>query len=74
MRPTWKRHRLCCVHEDCASNSRVLYDHRIGAKDCLLTTSAAQWATIQVGFGRTALEVVKGLNCDWHTANDVDTA
>ncbi len=73
MRPTRKKHRLCCVHEDCALNSWVLCDHRIAAKDCLLTTSAAKWATIQVGIGRTALEVVKGLNCDWHTVNDAVT-
>jgi transposase len=33
--------------------SWVLRDHRIAAKNCLLTTRAAKWATIQVGTGRT---------------------
>jgi transposase len=44
----------------------VLGDHRIAAKGCLLTTRAAQWATVQVGGGRT----VADLACDWHTVND----
>ncbi len=42
--------------------SWVSSDHRIAAKNCLLTTSAAKWATIQVGTGRTVLEVAKELN------------
>ena len=42
--------------------SWVLSDHRIAARNCLLTTCAAKWATIQVGTGRTVLEVAKELN------------
>jgi transposase len=73
MRLTWKKHRLRCVHDDCLQGSWVLRDHRIAAKNCLLTTRAAKWATQQVGTGRTVLEVAKELNCDWHTINDAVT-
>jgi transposase len=73
MRLTWKKHRLRCVHEGCPQGSWVLRDHRIAAKNCLLTTRAAKWATLQVGTGRTVLEVAKELNCDWHTVNDAVT-
>lgn len=73
MRLCWKKHRMRCVHEDCPQASWVLRDHRIAAKNCLLTTRAAKWATVQVGTGRTVLEVAKELNCDWHTVNDAVT-
>jgi transposase len=73
MRLTWKKHRMHCPHEDCVMGSWVLRDHRIAAKNCLLTTRAAKWATVQVGTGRTVLEVAKELNCDWHTINDAVT-
>ena len=53
--------------------SWVLRDHRIAAKNCLLTTRAAKWATVQVGTGRTVKEVAAELNCDWHTVNDAVT-
>ena len=39
MRLTWKKHRMKCVNRDCPKRSWVLRDHRIAAKDCLLTTS-----------------------------------
>ena len=48
-------------------------DHRIAAKNCLLTTRAAKWATVQVGGGRTVSEVAAELACDWHTVNDAVT-
>ena len=48
----------------------MLEDHRIAAKQCLLTTRAAKWATRQVGGGRTVSEVADELACDWHTVND----
>ena len=51
----------------------MLGDHRIAAKNCLLTTRAAKWATIQVGTGRTVSEVAKELGCDWHTVNNAVT-
>jgi len=73
MRLTWKKHRMCCPNEECVMASWVLRDHRIAAKNCLLTTRAAKWATQQVGTGRTVLEVAKELNCDWHTINDAVT-
>ena len=55
---------------DVPKRTWVLEDHRIAAKNCLLTTRAAKWATVQVGGGRTVLEVADELACDWHTVND----
>jgi transposase len=66
----WKKHRLRCVNPSCPKKTWVLEDHRIAAKQCLLTTRAAKWATRQVGGGRTVLEVADELACDWHTVND----
>jgi transposase len=69
----WKKHRMRCVDPTCARKSWVLEDHRIAAKNCLLTTRAAKWATVQVGTGRTVSEVAAELACDWHTVNDAVT-
>ena len=69
----WKKHRMRCVNPACAKRSWVLEDHRIAAKNCLLTTRAAKWATVQVGGGRTVSEVAAELACDWHTVNDAVT-
>ena len=66
----WKKHRMRCVDPACAMKTWVLEDHRIAAKNCLLTTRAAKWATVQVGGGRTVSEVAAELACDWHTVND----
>jgi transposase len=74
MRLTWKKHRMKCVNEHCARRTWVLRDHRIAAKDCLLTTRAAKWATRQVGYGRTVKEVAAELGCDWHTVNSAVTS
>jgi transposase len=69
----WKKHRMRCPSERCPQKSWTVADHRIAAKSCLLTTRAAKWATVQVGTGRTVLEVAKELDCDWHTVNDAVT-
>ncbi len=69
----WKKHRMRCVDPACARRTWVLEDHRIAAKNCLLTTRAAKWATVQVGGGRTVSEVAAELACDWHTVNDAVT-
>jgi transposase len=69
----WKKHRMRCVDPGCATKSWVLEDHRIAAKNCLLSTRAAKWATVQVGGGRTVSEVATELACDWHTVNDAVT-
>jgi transposase len=69
----WKKHRMRCVDPACATKSFVLEDHRIAAKNCLLTTRAAKWATVQVGGGRTVSEVAAELACDWHTVNKAVT-
>jgi transposase len=65
----WKKHRMRCTDDRCPKKSWVISDHRIAAKNCLLTTKAAKWATEQVGTGRTVAEVAKELACDWHTVN-----
>jgi transposase len=69
----WKKHRMRCVNPDCPKRTWMLEDHRIAAKNCLLTTRAAKWATVQVGGGRTVSEVAAELACDWHTVNDAVT-
>ena len=74
MKLVWKKHRMCCVNERLFdAGSWVLTDHRIAAKNCLLTTRAAKWATVQVGIGRTVKEVAGELSCDWHTVNNAVT-
>lgn len=73
MRLSWKKHRMRCPEPACARKTWILSDHRIAAKNCLLTTRAAKWATKQVGEGRTVLEVAHELDCDWHTVNDAVT-
>ena len=65
-----KKHRMGCVDPTCAMKSRVLEDHRIAAKNRLLTTRAAKWATDRVGRDRTVSEVAAELACDWNTVND----
>ncbi len=57
MRLAWKKHRMVCVESGCPKRTFSLGDHRIAAKNCLLTTRAAKWATEQVGTGRTVKEV-----------------
>jgi transposase len=73
MRLAWRKHRLRCVSSQCPTKTFSLGDHRIAAKNCLLTTRAAKWATVQVGTGRTVKEVAGELACDWHTVNDAVT-
>jgi transposase len=70
IRLAWRKHRMECPDADCEMRTWVLTDHRIAAKNCLLTTRAAKWATEQVGTGRTVAEVAAELDCDWHTVND----
>jgi transposase len=69
----WKKHRMRYANASCPKRSWMLGDHRIAAKNCLLTTRAAKWATLQVGTGRTVKEVAGELACDWHTVNDAVT-
>jgi transposase len=73
MKLAWKKHRMRCPNPSCHRRTWVLRDHRIAAKNCLLTTRAAKWATVQVGGGRTVKEVAAELDCDWHTVNDAVT-
>jgi hypothetical protein len=73
MRLGWRTHRMRCPDPGCPRGSWVLGDHRIAAKQCLLTTRVAKWATVQVGTGRTVSEVAADLDCDWHTVNDAVT-
>ncbi len=70
MRLAWRKHRLIYRRPDCAGASWTSADHRIAAKNCLLTTRCAKWATMQVGTGRAVSDVANELSCDWHTIND----
>lgn len=69
----WRKHRLCCPAPDCPRRSWTVTDHRIAAKNCLLTTRCAKWVTEQVGRGRAVSDVARELGCDWHTINDTVT-
>jgi transposase len=67
----WRKHRMFCPNEQCDVRSFTLEDHRIAAKNCLLTTRAAKWVTKQVGMvGRTVSDVAKELGCDWEVVNN----
>jgi transposase len=70
MRLAWRKHRFICPRPKCPGGSWTSADHRIAAKNCLLTTRCAKWATKQVGTGRTVSDVARELSCDWHTVND----
>ncbi len=68
----WKKHRMRCVKPSCPRRTWVLDDHRIAAKNCLLTTRAAA-----SGPRSRSAEAApsqrwrpKFLACDWHTVND----
>lgn len=73
MRLGWRKHRLICPQQACPQGSWTSTDHRIAAKQCLLTTRCAKWVTEQVGKGRAVSDVAKELACDWHTVNDAVT-
>ena len=66
----WTKHRMRCVNPGCPKRTRVLEDHRIAAKHCLLTTRAAKWATRQVGGAARSQRWPTSWACDWHTVND----
>lgn len=67
----WRKHRMVCSNPCCEVKTWTLSDHRIAAKNCLLTTRGAKWATKQVGMvGRTVSDVAKELGCDWEVVNN----
>lgn len=69
----WRKHRLQCLEAACPRTSWTLTDHRIAAKQALLTTRCAKWVTEQVGRGRAVADVARELGCDWHTVNNTVT-
>lgn len=69
----WRKHRLHCPEPACPRASWTVTDHRIAAKQALLTTRCAKWVTEQVGRGRAVADVARELGCDWHTINDTVT-
>lgn len=73
MRLGWRKHRLVCPQQRCPQGSWTRADHRIAAKQCLLTTQCGKWVTEQVGKGRTVSDVAKELACDWHPVNHAVT-
>ena len=52
MSPAWKKHRMRCVNERCATKTWMLSDHRIAGQELPVHDQAAKWATRQVGGGR----------------------
>ena len=65
----WKKHRMVCVNEACATQSFTLSDHRIAATGCMLTTRAAKWVTKEIGSGQTVTHLAKELGCSWDSVN-----
>ena len=65
----WKKHRLRCPRRQCAERSFTLFDHRIAAKGCMLTTRAAKWVTRQIGAGQTVSHLARELCCSWDVVN-----
>jgi len=72
-RVVWRKHRLRCMSHGCSTKSWLFDDHRIAAKNVMLTTRCAKWVTKQVGKGRTVAEVARELHCDWDAVNNAVT-
>jgi transposase len=65
----WKKHRLECPNPTCKTKTFTLFDHRIAAKGCMLTTRAAKWVVKQIGAGETITHLANELRCSWDTIN-----
>ncbi len=65
----WKKHRMTCPNDACATQSFTLGDHRIAAKGCMLTTRAAKWVVKEIGSGQTISHLAKELDCSWDSVN-----
>jgi transposase len=65
----WKKHRLNCPNQRCEQRSFTLFDHRIAAKGCMLTTRAAKWVVKQIGAGQTVAHLARELGCSWDVVN-----
>jgi transposase len=65
----WKKHRLVCVNADCAMKSFTLSDHRIAAKDVMLTTRAAKWVAKEIKSGQHISHLAGELDCSWDSVN-----
>jgi transposase len=65
----WKKHRLVCVNETCATKSFTLGDHRIAAKDVMLTTRAAKWVVKEIASGQHVSHLARELDCSWDSVN-----
>ena len=48
------------LNEACATQSFTLWDHRIAAKGCMLTTRAAKWVVKEIGSGQTVTHLAQG--------------
>ena len=65
----WRKHRLFCPNEGCATGSFTLSDHRIAAVGCMLTTRAAKWVVKQIASGQTVSHLAHELGCSWDVVN-----
>ena len=67
----WRKRRWTCPNPECGVRSFIEQDPGIGAVRALLTSGAARWVTVQVGWrGRSVDEVAVELGCGWHTVNN----
>jgi len=65
----WKKHRLVCVNDDCATQSFTLSDHRLAAAGVMLTTRAAKWVVREIVSGQTITHLARELRCSWDSVN-----
>lgn len=65
----WKKHRLRCVNDDCATATFTLGDHRLAAKGVMLTTRAAKWVVKEIASGQTVSHLARELRCSWDSVN-----
>ncbi len=65
----WKKHRLRCVNDACATKSFTLGDHRLAAKGVMLTTRAAKWVVKEIVSGQHVSHLAHELRCGWDAVN-----
>jgi transposase len=65
----WKKHRMRCVNDDCATQTFTLSDHRLAAKGVMLTTRAAKWVVKEIASGQTVSHLARELRCSWDSVN-----
>jgi transposase len=65
----WKKHRMRCVNDDCATQTFTLADHRLAAKGVMLTTRCAKWVVKEITSGQSISHLARELRCSWDSVN-----